>query len=213
MPDVSSAAGPMSQVVATIPCRYDDFETAQRLRCMLIDGGCAEAMLTTKAGLGPAYLSMWHDADRRFPQAYVMHVDVGSHPRDSWLRVLYQARAERADIIIGSRFCPGGLHLYNWRRKWTSRAASAALSTITGTDYTDWTSGLRAYSPKARSVLANHRFQTEGHAWQIEALWVAHQEGLKIVEVPIDYHAGNSSLSWARVKEALKLFRQMYREQ
>lgn len=151
-------------------------------------------------GIGPAYLEAW----KKIPDDWhVVHVDAGgSHPIESVQRVV--RAAPTADLIVGSRFMSGGSHAGSVARSFTSRMAAAALNLVTPCRYTDWTSGLRSYSPRARAYLASLDYETTGHAWQLESLYRASEHGFTVREVPINYTMGRSSLSGPRVEEAFK---------
>lgn len=156
-------------------------------------------------GLGPAYLEAWKKIGHF---EYVVHVDAGeSHPISSIRNVALAGHPRRgADIVIGSRFMPGGSHAGSATRNYTSRVAATAMNLVTPYRFTDWTSGLRRYSPRVREYLASLDYETVGHAWQIESLYRAAEHGFVIDEVPITYHPSGSSLNRKRVIEAFKLW-------
>lgn len=158
----------------------------------------------TFGGLEMAYRYGWGAIPKDW---YVGHIDAGgSHDPQDLADMLDVATHDELDVVIGSRFGIGGQHHGAWHRRLTSRLASHALNFITFASYDDWTSGLRVYSPKAIATLRAHEFQAEGHAWQIEALWVCHQAGLRIAECPIVYEKSDSKLSTGRVTEAFRLW-------
>lgn len=137
---------------------------------------------------------------------YVAHIDAGGSHDPADLYPMLELAEEGFDVVIGSRFCPLGEHHGSWTRRFTSRWASRALNLISFSDISDWTSGYRVYSPKARAILAAHDFTTTGHAWQIESLWTLVNSGCRVVEQPIVYRASVSHLSRGRVKEAASLY-------
>jgi hypothetical protein len=190
------------KVTTVIPCKHDRVPDTLHQSVGLFSD---EIMHTPVPGLGPAYLDAWAHIE---PDWLALHVDVG-HAPDAARDVLDEAVESGADLVIGSRLCVGGSHQGSWKRRAMSVAAAKLCNAVSFYEHTDWTSGLRAYSPKARRVLSRHDFQCEGHAWQMEALWVARQNGLRVKEVPIDYVCGNSSLNAARVREAVGLWRKM----
>ena len=109
------------------------------------------------------------------------------------------AASRQADVVIGSRYCPGG-GIANWplRRRVLSRFANRYVCAITGLRARDTTSGFRCYTRKAlRSLLEGH-VAAEGYAFLVEAVYHAHREGLSIAEVPItftDRREGQSKMS------------------
>lgn len=151
-------------------------------------------------GLWGAYRAAWGYVDA---QDHVTHADAGwSHQIADIVNVAHGT----SDITIGSRFCAGGVHNGSiWRRN-TSKLAAKAMNLADDRGFTDWTSGLRSYSPKARHVLTKCAFKATGHAWQIESLRHAAANGLTIREVPIRYEASKSSLSAGRVREAVGIW-------
>ena len=75
-----------------------------------------------KLGLGTAYLAGFHFAlDHGFASVVTMDADFSHHPR--YLPDLL-AQAERYDLVIGSRYVPGGDVRYPFHRRWLSRLAN-----------------------------------------------------------------------------------------
>jgi dolichol-phosphate mannosyltransferase len=108
-----------------------------------------------------------------------------------------------ADIVIGSRFCPGGVYVGNPRRKIASRLAALMCRIAKRRPrLSDWTSGYRVYTRGAVGSLMYHNYHSAGHAWQIEILTRAIRTGMKIKEAPITYTAGRSSLSMKTIDAA-----------
>jgi dolichol-phosphate mannosyltransferase len=109
------------------------------------------------------------------------------------------AESRRADVVIGSRYCPGG-GIANWplRRRLLSRFANAYVATITGLRVGDTTSGFRCYTQRALRHLLEGRVVAEGYAFLVESVYRAHRGGLRVAEVPItftDRREGQSKIS------------------
>jgi len=105
----------------------------------------------------------------------------------------------RADVAIGSRYCPGG-SVANWplRRRLLSRFANQYVRTITGLTVRDSTSGFRCYTRRALQVLLEIPIAAEGYAFLVETTFRAQRAGLRIAEVPItfnDRREGQSKMS------------------
>ena len=99
---------------------------------------------TTKAGLGAAYIAGFgwareHDVD------VVVEMDAdGSHAPEQLLRLL--AALEHADVVLGSRWVPGG-RVVDWPRSRVllSRGGNAWTRLMLGLPLADATGGFRAY--------------------------------------------------------------------
>lgn len=153
--------------------------------------------LTGAGSLGGSLLSglhYWHESDR------VVTIDAGwSHDPDEIPYLL----ADTADVVIGSRFCPGGVHEGPWWRRSGSQAYARAWQLRTGQSIQDWTSGFRAYSHPALQALHGFQSTTRGHGVQAEILHYLLDLGFTVSEVPITYRVmPGSTLSWPVVREA-----------
>ena len=113
----------------------------------------------------------------------------------------------RADVLIGSRYCPGG-SVANWplRRRLLSRFANYYVRAITGLTVCDSTSGFRCYTRRALQVLLENPIAAEGYAFLVETTFRAQRAGLRIAEVPItftDRREGQSKMSRAIILESV----------
>lgn len=179
----------------------DDSKTTQTLQAAI------DASAEAGEGIGSLGGAYYVGADHLArPEWHVLHIDAGGSHDPADVYPMIELAEEGFDVVIGSRFCPGGEHHGSWKRKVTSRMAAGALNLISLQDYSDWTSGFRIYSPRARQILAQHTFTTTGHAWQIESLHVLIAHGMRIVETPVIYRSSASHLSRGRVAEAASLF-------
>ena len=117
------------------------------------------------------------------------------------------AATDRADVVIGSRYVPGG-RILNWplRRRALSRFANAYIRVVTRLSARDCTSGYRCWR---REVLASVPFDhifSDGYSFLIEMLFRAEQRGVRVAEVPITFVErlkGQSKLSMAVLVESV----------
>ncbi len=157
--------------------------------------------------LGSAYLRAWQTID---PYEPVVHVDAGdSHFHSDISRIIDYTDMGRWDVVIGSRFWGSGEHNGTRLHRATSRMAARISNLLSPYHVEDWTSGLRGYSPKARAAILEHDFRCDGHAWQIEALYVALKAGCTVREVPVGYQPSTSQRGVGRTLEAVKAWRVM----
>ena len=116
------------------------------------------------------------------------------------------AAAGRADVVIGSRYVPGG-GVVNWkkRRQLLSRFANAYVRAITHIAARDCTSGYRCWRREALESLPLDGFVSDGYSFLVEMLFTAARQGRRIVEVPITYverREGQSKMSRAVIFES-----------
>jgi len=112
-----------------------------------------------------------------------------------------------ADVVIGSRYCRGGrVANWPWHRRLLSRFANEYVARITGVTVRDSTSGFRCWTRRALECLLKIGVTSEGYAFQVETVFRAQQEGLRIVEIPItftDRRAGHSKMSGKVILESM----------
>lgn len=135
-----------------------------------------------------------------------MDADLSHDPAD--LRRMLDA-ARRADLIVGSRYVPGG-RVVNWprRRRVLSAFANWYVGAITGIGIADCTSGFRCWSRSLLASLDLSDVRSEGYAFLVELAWKARQAGGSVLEVPITFverREGASKLSWRVIAESVVL--------
>jgi len=132
-----------------------------------------------------------------------MDADLSHDPRH--LPALIAA-AGQADVVIGSRYVPGGA-IRNWprRRRLLSRLANTYIRQITRLNARDCTSGYRCWRREALAALPLDGFISDGYSFLVEMLFVAAGQGSRIAEVPITFverRLGESKLSRAVLLES-----------
>ena len=141
---------------------------------------------TGRRGLGRAYVDGFRRAITEPVDVICqMDADLSHDPRQ--LPDLIAAAAH-ADVVIGSRYIPGG-RIMNWpkRREILSRFANVYVRAITQLQTHDCTAGYRCWRRDTLARLPLDRFISEGYSFQIETLFTAARLGCRIVEVPITF--------------------------
>lgn len=158
-----------------------------------------------KAGLGAAYL---HGFAWAKDQGYdaVMEMDADGSHRPEHLPAMLAA-AESADVVIGSRWVPGG-EVVNWPaiRKVISVGGNIYTKAMLGMRVNDATAGFRVYRMSALEAMGLSDVASQGYCFQIDLTRRAVRSGLKVVEVPISFverEIGDSKMSGDIVREAL----------
>ncbi|RXZ73190.1 polyprenol monophosphomannose synthase [Agromyces albus] len=166
---------------------------------------------TAKDGLGAAYLEAFAWAlERGFDPIVQLDAD-GSHLPEQLPRLLERLEATdaagRADLVIGSRWIPGG-SIENWprHRELLSRWGSAYARAVLRLDTRDATAGYRAFRADALRRIRLEDVHTRGYGFQVDMLWHAREAGLTVAEVPVTFVErahGRSKMTPAIVVEAM----------
>lgn len=119
----------------------------------------------------------------------------------------FRARAEQADLVIGSRYVAGGdtAGFGRWRRA-LSRGGSWYARLVLGLPIKDVTGGFKCWRAEALAKLNVAATTSSGFAFQIEMNLRACRSGLRIVELPIcfaDRRRGFSKMSGKIMLEGL----------
>ncbi|WP_242395158.1 polyprenol monophosphomannose synthase [Anaeromyxobacter oryzisoli] len=159
-----------------------------------------------KEGLGKAYLAGFAWAlERGYGLVLEMDADFSHDPK--YLPALL-ARAQEADLVLGSRYVPGG-GTVNWGlgRKLLSRGGSLYARTILGVRVRDLTGGFKCFRREVLEAIALGSVECSGYAFQIELTYRAIRAGFSVAEVPIvfaDRRVGHSKMSRRIVLEAIR---------
>jgi dolichol-phosphate mannosyltransferase len=158
-----------------------------------------------KEGLGPAYIAGFRRA-LAGGAGLVLEMDSDFSHDPSYLPRLLEA-ARRADVVLGSRYVPGG-GVSDWGplRKAISRGGSAYAKLILGVDVEDMTGGFKCFRREVLEAIDFDSIQARGYAFQVEMTYRAIRAGFQIVEVPIvfrDRRVGASKMDRSIVAEAL----------
>jgi glycosyltransferase involved in cell wall biosynthesis len=160
---------------------------------------------TAKAGLGSAYRTGFRwGMERGYGRFVAMDGDLSHDP--AAVPELLEA-SQAADVVIGSRYVPGG-RVERWplHRRLLSAGGNLYARGLTGSPVHDGTSGFRVVHRAVLEAIGVQELRSEGYAFQLEVAWRAWRCGFLVTEVPIVFverRAGASKLSRAVVAEAL----------
>jgi dolichol-phosphate mannosyltransferase len=160
---------------------------------------------TARRGLGRSYIEAMERAVTEDVEFICqMDADLSHDPRH--LPALVAACAD-ADLVIGSRYIPGG-RIVNWpfRRLLLSRFANFYIRTVTRLGPHDCTSGYRCWRRSALAALPLDRVASDGYAFLVEMLYMTARSGRRITEAPITFverQLGASKLSRAVILESV----------
>lgn len=157
-----------------------------------------------KAGLGAAYIAGFSWAlDHGYRAVVEMDAD-GSHQPEQLPDLL--GALGGADVVIGSRWVPGG-EVLNWprSRRLLSRGGNMYARLLLGIEQCDATGGYRVYRVATLRMIRLDEVESEGYCFQVDLTLKALKCGLRVVEVPITFVErvrGTSKMSSAIVLEA-----------
>ncbi len=159
---------------------------------------------TTNRGFGRSYIDGMKKALGE-PVDLICQMDADLSHDPAQLPDLIAA-AEQADVVIGSRYIPGG-RILNWplKRHLLSRFANTYIRAVTRVSAHDCTSGYRCWKRTALAALPLDRFFSDGYSFLVEMLFAAHRHGCHIAEVPITFaerREGESKVSRAVLIES-----------
>jgi dolichol-phosphate mannosyltransferase len=162
---------------------------------------------TGPRGLGRSYIDGMRGALTR-DAAFICQMDADFSHDPAAVQDLLEA-ARDADLVIGSRYVPGG-QTRNWakRRMLLSAFANRYVRMITRLPVNDCTSGFRCWRRDLLARMPLDRIVSDGYAFQVETAWHAHLAGARIREVPITFverRQGASKLSAGVIGESVLL--------
>ena len=139
-----------------------------------------------KQGLGAAYGDGFRVAlEAGYDVIGQMDAD-GSHQPEQ-LPVLIDA-IQRADLVIGSRWVPGG-SVVDWprHRRALSQAGNLYTRMLLGIRVRDATAGFRLFRRETLEAIQLERMESLGYVFQVELVHRTLAAGLRVAEVPIEF--------------------------
>lgn len=159
-----------------------------------------------KGGLLGAYIAgfKW-GLERDYQVLCEMDAD-GSHAPEQ-LHLLLAEIDKGADLVIGSRYVPGG-ETVNWpaSREYLSRLGNLYISVALGAGLSDMTAGYRAFTRELLESIDFDDLSKAGYIFQVDLAFRAVKDGWDVREVPITFterEYGESKLDGSFVKDSL----------
>lgn len=157
-----------------------------------------------KEGLGPAYIEGYRAALAGGADLIVQMDADFSHDPAYLPRLL--AASELADLVIGSRYVPGG-GITEWGqvRRLLSRGGSLYSRTILRVPIRDLTGGFKCFRREVLEKIDLSEVAASGYSFQVEMTWRVVQAGFSVMEVPITFRErqeGSSKMTTGIVAEA-----------
>jgi len=158
-----------------------------------------------KEGLGRAYVAGFARALRAGAAKVVqMDCDFSHDPAD-----LPRLLAEDADLVIGSRYVPGGSTPgWPFKRRLISRCGGIFIRAVTGMPLRDPTGGYKCWRAETLRRIDFESVASAGYSFQLEMNHRAWKAGCSIREIPIQFSdraAGYSKITAGIAVESLKI--------
>lgn len=152
-----------------------------------------------KGGLGTAYVAGMRRALEEGADFIVqMDADFSHSPRyiPQMLGVML---ATGADVVIGSRYVPGGTldERWEWSRRLLSWWANLYSRAILGLRIRDMTAGFKMWRRAALEAIDLEAIRSNGYSFQVEMAYLCEKLGFHLIEIPIhfeDRRIGQSKL-------------------
>ena len=157
----------------------------------------------SKNGLGRAYLAGF-DVALAGGADLVLEMDSDfSHDPADLPRLI--AAADAADLVLGSRYVPGG-GVENWGavRRALSRGGSWYAQILLGVPVRDLTGGFKCFNRRVLEAIDRGAVHADGYGFQIELTYRAVQAGFTVTEVPILFRERREGHSKMTAKIALE---------
>jgi len=160
-----------------------------------------------KLGLGTAYIAGFRRAfELGADRVISMDADFSHNPRYI-PDLIAKSVSTGADLVIGSRYVPGGAMLYcPWYRKVLSSGANLVARSALGLKAHDTTAGFRLYRREVLESIDLDSIFSSGYSFLIEMLYLVERKGWRVGEVPIVYEdrmAGQTKISRNEIFRAL----------
>lgn len=170
---------------------------------IVVDGGSTDGTLDVARGAGATVLiqretgfgAAIREGIGRAHGQYVITMDGDGSHDPKYIPSLVEA-AGSADIVIASRYVPGGGAICSWFRNALSRILNWGLRNFLSLPIRDISGGFRLYR---KSIFDEVQFSGKDFSIQAEIAAKAHTRGFTITEIPFEYHPRAHGISKARI--------------
>jgi dolichol-phosphate mannosyltransferase len=141
-----------------------------------------------KDGLGRAYIAGFTWALQHTNHYHIAQMDADlSHPPERMEDLYRVAQLDAVDLVIGSRYKPGGGLDQDWPpvRRFLSAGANAYARLLLRTNISDWTGAFKVWTRPLLQAVLDDNPQSTGYCFIIEMTYRAIRDhGAAVIEVP-----------------------------
>lgn len=145
---------------------------------------------TEKVGLGGAYMRGMTHAISTYHPDVLFQMDADFQHDQTLIPKFLEKIDQGADIVIGSRYMPGGSIPEYWGidRKLLSVGGNIYIRTLMmDKQVHDWTTGFRAVKPWVFEKVKDKITELKTYSFQISFLYFARKAGAKVAEIPLNF--------------------------
>jgi dolichol-phosphate mannosyltransferase len=163
-----------------------------------------------KSGLGAAYMQAMQYAIDELHADIVFEFDADGSHQPHYIKDMLREFAQGADVVVGSRYVPGGKIPADWSvdRKILSYSGNIISRLFLTWKYKDFTSGFRGTRAHLLKQINLNKLLSKNYAYKIHLFWLLHKLHAKIVEYPIEFvdrKKGYSKFPKNNIFESLKV--------
>jgi len=164
-----------------------------------------------KSGLGGAYIQGMKYAINQMKAEAVFEYDADGSHLPKYIPPMIGVLEKGADVVVGSRYIPGGKIPDNWgiNRKIISYFGNLIARVVLFTpQYHDMTSGFRGSKTKWLKQIDLDNLLSKQFAYKLHLFYALHKLGAKIVEYPIEFidrSKGKSKFPSNNVRDSLRV--------
>lgn len=152
-----------------------------------------------KGGLGTAYVAGMTRAIADGAD-FIVQMDADFSHSPAYIPQMFGVMlATGADVVIGSRYVPGGSldARWEWNRRLLSWWANLYSRVILGLRIRDMTAGFKLWRRAALETIGLETIRSNGYSFQVEMAYLCERLGFRLIEIPIhfeDRRIGQSKL-------------------
>lgn len=142
-----------------------------------------------KSGLGTAYVAGFQHALADGAD-FIVQMDADfSHSPSYIMQMLGVICATGMDVVIGSRYVPGGTldENWNWWRSLLSKWANIYCRSVLKIRVRDMTAGFKLWQRDALREIQMESIRSNGYIFQVEMAYLSEKLGFHIIELPIHF--------------------------
>jgi dolichol-phosphate mannosyltransferase len=152
-----------------------------------------------KMGLGTAYATGFRQALTLQPDVVVQMDADFSHSPAYIPRMVAALDEAEVDVVVGSRYVPGGQidERWSWWRYLLSWWANLYSKVILGAGIRDVTAGFKLFRRQVLETINFDGVVSNGYVFQVEIAYLCHKLGFRVLEFPIyfeDRRIGKSKM-------------------